>query len=162
MLYVRSTNSLYLYNDAGNSITGPLTPGGPGSLSNSQCTLSGPGSSVSGSGNTLTLNLAESFTLNFQGVKTIYGAVTDNAMLTSGWQNLGTFMVRFLLVIQDSLPNRRGNLRRAYTSRHPRVTWMAALVLRDHGVANSSTPLPSVNLAQKNTWPLSLIAPPFM
>ena len=76
--------SLYLYNDAGNSITGPLTPGGPGSLSNSQCTLSGPGSSASGAGNTLTLNLAESFTLNFQGVKTIYGAVTDNAMLTSG------------------------------------------------------------------------------
>ncbi len=88
--YVPSTNSLFLYNDAGNAVTGPLTPGTPATLSNSQCTISGSGITVSGTGNTLTLTLPIVFNANFQGQQTVFGYAADSNS-NSGWQTLGTW-----------------------------------------------------------------------
>src|SRR5262249_21784902 len=71
--YSRVDGHLYLFNDAGGGLVpGSLTPGGAGSLTNSQCTLDGPGSSVSGAGNTLTVNAALTFKPAFTGAKNIY------------------------------------------------------------------------------------------
>ncbi|MDQ6701083.1 MAG: Ig-like domain-containing protein, partial [Acidobacteriota bacterium] len=89
--YVPASKALYLYNDAGTGLTGPLTPGGSGSLSNSQCTIDGPTSSAPATGNTLALTLAVAFNANFKGVQTLYGYTADNGNLNSGWQTLGTW-----------------------------------------------------------------------
>src|SRR5579884_1586005 len=89
--YQRSTNRLYLFNDAATAWQGPLTPGVTGTTSNSQCTLDAGQSSVSGVGNTLAVQVALSFTPAFTGAKSIYGWATDNANLNSGWKTLGTW-----------------------------------------------------------------------
>ena len=62
-------------------------------MSNSQCTVSGPGSSANGSGNTLTLALNVSFGVGFAGNKIAYLAARDAAQNNSGWQALGTWAV---------------------------------------------------------------------
>ncbi len=89
--YVASNNGIYLFNDAGASVTGPLTPGSSGTLSNSQCTIAGAGSSISGSGNTLSLTLAINFSPAFRGRQTVYGVAIDAAGLNSGWRALGSW-----------------------------------------------------------------------
>ena len=62
---------------------------GTGSLGNSQCTISGAGSSVTGSGNVLTLTLNMTFSAAFSGNRVIYMAARDSSQNTSGWQTLG-------------------------------------------------------------------------
>jgi hypothetical protein len=89
--YLPASNALYLYNDAGTTVTGPLTPGSGSTLSNSQCTLNGTGSSASGSGNTLTLALSLTFQTAFGAQQNAYGYASDNAGKVSGWQTLGTW-----------------------------------------------------------------------
>ena len=82
---------LYLASNAG-AFQSPLTIGSAGTLQNSQCAVNLGASSVSLSGNTLTLNLAMSFTPAFAGAKSIYMLV-NNAALNSGWVVNGTWIV---------------------------------------------------------------------
>jgi hypothetical protein len=89
--YTRAANTLTLLTDAGGAPAGTITPGS-GSQQNSQCVLNGAGSSVSTSGNGLTLNLAISFQAAFAGSKTIY-LQAANASGSSGWQSGGTWSV---------------------------------------------------------------------
>jgi hypothetical protein len=92
--YYRAANKLYLKNDDGSAFLGPVTPGVAGTLSNSQCTLNAGSSSVSGSGNTLTLNLDFSFQPAFAGTQGIYMYAIDQSGLTSpGRQSVGTWVV---------------------------------------------------------------------
>jgi len=87
----RALNTLWLLTDAGVQPASGLTPGS-GSQQNSQCTLNGAGSSVSASGNTLTLNLALTFLPAFAGAKNIYmQAVNPNG--TAAWQLEGSWTV---------------------------------------------------------------------
>jgi len=65
---------------------------GSGSVSNSQCTISGAGSSVSASGNTLTLTLAIAFAPGFAGNRLFYLAARNNT-LNSNWQPVGMAIV---------------------------------------------------------------------
>jgi hypothetical protein len=86
---------LYLVDDAGNA-GGPyqsMSLPGSGSVSNSQCTVYGAGSSVTGSGNTLTLTLNVAFSTAFAGTRLIYMAARDSANVSSGWQQLGVWKV---------------------------------------------------------------------
>jgi hypothetical protein len=90
--YVRSSNALYLFNDAGNATLGPLKPGASSSLSNSQCTLAGSGTSVTTSGHMLTINFAISFQSTFVGLKNVYmEAVNTSGSANSGWVQEGTW-----------------------------------------------------------------------
>ena len=91
VLYYQSTNSLFLENDVGTAKSAPLTPGTVATLSNSQCTVNGAGTTVSGSGATLTLNLSLSAWSTFLGTKNIYLMAQDSEGASSGWQNLGTW-----------------------------------------------------------------------
>jgi 6-phosphogluconolactonase len=92
--YVRATNALYLKNDAGTVFLGPVTPGGVGTLSNSQCALNASESAVSGSGNILTLRLALSFTPAFAGTQGIFMYADDrNGQTTPGRLQRGTWIV---------------------------------------------------------------------
>jgi hypothetical protein len=91
LYYVRASNALYLANDAGNAWMGPLIPGQSGTLQNSQCSVDGAGSSVSASGNNLTVNVALTFLPAYNGLKNIYMLAYDGQ--NSGWQQRGVFTV---------------------------------------------------------------------
>ncbi len=87
---------LYLVDDAGD---GGYVPGSPialssgGVLQNSQCSINTAGSSASGSGNTLTLNLAMTFKPGFAGNQVFYMAARNNGTGNSGWQAAGSVTV---------------------------------------------------------------------
>jgi hypothetical protein len=90
-----TSGALYLVDDAGNAggpYSGMVLPGS-GSVGNSQCAISGAGSSVSASGNSLTLNLAITFTSSFAGNRVLYLA-SRSATRNSGWQAAGTVGVQ--------------------------------------------------------------------
>jgi hypothetical protein len=87
--YIPSTNSMTLENNAGNGSAGTLTPGS-GSILNNQCTLSGSGTTVTNSGNTMTITYALSFTGTFTGSKNVYLLDGDNTG-SSNWVQEGTW-----------------------------------------------------------------------
>jgi sugar lactone lactonase YvrE len=92
--YSKATNGIYLYDDGVSVASGPLTPGTSGTLQNSHCSIDGPTSSVSGSGNTLTVTLAITFSASYPaGAKNVYGFAFDSNNLNSGWQTLGTWTI---------------------------------------------------------------------
>jgi len=82
---------LYLVDDGGALLA--LTLNGYGSVSNSQCTVTGAGSSATESGNTFTLVLNLSFSAAFAGNKIVFMAAGDQQGGNSGWQALGTWGV---------------------------------------------------------------------
>jgi sugar lactone lactonase YvrE len=91
-----NAGTLYLVDDGGNAggpFAGNLTLPSTGSVSNSQCTVSGTGSSVVGSGTTITLTLNISFSASFAGNRVFYTAARDTGTGNSGWQALGTWQV---------------------------------------------------------------------
>jgi hypothetical protein len=90
--YDRSANVLQIINDQGSGWQGGITPGS-GSLSNSKCTVSGSGFSVSSSGSTLTQNFATSFSPGFAGAKSLFLYTSDNGEAASGWFLAGTWTV---------------------------------------------------------------------
>ena len=93
--YVPEVNAVLLVDDAGDAggpYAGAFLLPGPGTASNSQCTVNGAASSVSGSGNTLTLTLNITFNHNFAGDKVIYAAARSN-LANSGWLAVGTASV---------------------------------------------------------------------
>jgi hypothetical protein len=93
LAYVRPLNVLYLVNDAGDALLPGLVLNGTGSVSNSQCTISGAGSSATGSGNTLTLTLSISFSSSFAGNRIVWLAARDARENNSGWAPTGVWNV---------------------------------------------------------------------
>ena len=90
--YTLATNALALWTDAGAAPGGSITPGS-GSQQNSQCVLSGSGSSLSMAGTVLTLKLAIAFQQSaFSGIKNVY-LQASNPFGSSGWQQLGAWTV---------------------------------------------------------------------
>jgi len=92
LYFDRADNWLYLTNNAGTAWQGPATIGQSTTLQNSQCTISAAGSSTSGSGNTLTLNVAVTFQTAFAGSKLVYNEVNDGTNDT-GWVQQGSWTV---------------------------------------------------------------------
>ncbi len=90
VLYDKLANAFFMANDPGYGTVGPLAPGSGSTLQNSQCSLSGAGSSVNASGNTLTVTLNLTFNKSFAGTQTIF---TDAAGANSGWQKGGIWTV---------------------------------------------------------------------
>ncbi|MGH7869766.1 MAG: hypothetical protein ACREP9_19580 [Candidatus Dormibacteraceae bacterium] len=88
--YVQAANQLYLFNDDDSAVSAPLTPGTAGMASNSQCTISGSGTTVSLAGNNLTVAFSFTFADTFTGLQDIYGlAQSYNGSQGVGWQSLG-------------------------------------------------------------------------
>jgi len=85
--YDRATNGIFLYNDALNALTGPLTPGSNATLQNSQCTIHGATSAlVSAAGTDLTIRLG----ISRQGAAAarkqwLYVWAQDNEGNDTGW-----------------------------------------------------------------------------
>ena len=85
-------NQLFVYEDDGTTLFGVITPGKTGHLQNSQCMITAAGSSVSKAGNTLTLNVAVTFTAaNFAGPKNVYASAAGSDGLKTGWVQVGTW-----------------------------------------------------------------------
>ena len=83
------TNLLSLKNDAGTGSAGSLTPGSATTVSNSQCTLSGTGSSYSVAGDTATLEAA--ITFSGSSATNIYLYAADKNSKDTGWIKAGTW-----------------------------------------------------------------------
>jgi len=93
-----SATSGYLYlvddvGDGGYATGSPISLPSSGTLQNSQCTISGAGSSVSASGNTLVLNLDLTFSSSFAGNQVFYLAARNSSTGNSGWQAVGSVTV---------------------------------------------------------------------
>jgi hypothetical protein len=99
LAYVASSNMLYLVDDGGDA-GGPFAGsmplnGGNGGIQNSQCAVSGAGSTVGSAANTLTLTLNMTFTGAFSGNRVVYVAGRDQAGgNNTGWQAIGTWTVQ--------------------------------------------------------------------
>ena len=91
VIYYRSSNAMYLVNDAGTAVLGPLTPGGAGAGQNGQCTLTASSSSASGSGNSFSFGASLTFLAGFTGTKNTYLYATDTSAASSGFSQLGTW-----------------------------------------------------------------------
>jgi hypothetical protein len=89
----RAGNQLYLLNDSGSAWLGPVTPGASGAVTNSQCTINAASSSITGSANNLSVQLATTFSAGFAGTKYNYMWVYDSSGLSSGWQLKGSWTV---------------------------------------------------------------------
>jgi len=88
--YSPSAKLMYLKNDAGTIWSAGVTPGSSSEVSNSQCTLTGTGSSVSTSGNNLTFNAALTFSGSFGGLKNSYLYVAGKSA-SSAWVQEGNW-----------------------------------------------------------------------
>ncbi|HTB18416.1 MAG TPA: FG-GAP-like repeat-containing protein [Bryobacteraceae bacterium] len=88
--YVPSRNMFHLYDDTGTMTSVGVAPGSSAQVSNSQCTLSGAGSSAASSGGTLTLNIAITFSGTFVGQKNVF-LNAAGATLNSGWVKKGVW-----------------------------------------------------------------------
>jgi len=99
LAYAASIDTLYLVDDAGEA-GGPFAGamalnGTSGNIQNSQCAVSGTGSAVTPSANTLMLELNMTFTNAFTGNRIIYLAGRDSAGgNNTDWQAAGTFTVQ--------------------------------------------------------------------
>jgi len=98
LAYVSSSNTLSLVDDAGDAggpFAGSLSlNGGAATIQNSQCSVSGAGSSAMKSGNTLTLTLSIAFSAAFAGDRIVWVAGRDAAGANNtDWQALGTLTV---------------------------------------------------------------------
>ncbi len=71
----------------------PLVIGSTGSVNNSQCTISGVGSSAVRSGSQAAISLPIKFTAAFKGTRNVYMNATDKAGLTTGWKTAGSWVV---------------------------------------------------------------------
>ena len=89
MDYYRATNALSLLTDSGGQPFMSISPGS-GSQQNSQCLVDGTRSSVSISGNTLTLNLSITFLAAFAGAQNVYMEAVSPAG-TAPWQQKGAW-----------------------------------------------------------------------
>lgn len=89
--YYPSTNLLYLENSAGNGVTAALSPGSSSSISNSACTLSGTGTTVSTSGSSIVMTFALTFSSSFSGTQNTYMFAAGRTSSSSNWVQQGTW-----------------------------------------------------------------------
>jgi len=127
VMYSRKTNRLFVINDAGTAWTGGVTPGTAATISNSYVTLHCQQTTVSGSGNNLTVNWSITMKPTMAG-KTCGGWTycRDDQGQTDGFDRFGTY------TIGSPTPNRppvnvsliptsatiAPNVQRTYTSVH--------------------------------------------
>ena len=91
--YYRPGNLLLLIPDNGNGsqATSMVLNGGSTTLSNSQCTILGSGSSASVNGNQLTVTVNAVFKPAFAGRKAVWVAASTLSNQSSNWQALGAW-----------------------------------------------------------------------
>lgn len=89
VFYSPAKNLIYLLNDAGTGSSSVIL--GSGTLSNSQCTVSGSESAVATSGDYLTLTLTVTAGPTYVGTQSVFMFAADS-LADSGWINGGTWI----------------------------------------------------------------------
>ncbi len=92
-VYDQNENLLYIRNDAGTTWLGGYAPGSANTIQNSYATLDCSQTSVSGNGNTLTINWKASFKSTFIGAKNTYLLATDDAGVGTGVVQKGAWTI---------------------------------------------------------------------
>jgi hypothetical protein len=94
--YDRTTNKLYLYNNAGTATVGSCMPGGAGTLTNKQGTLNCAATTVSGSENKLTIkwNIKPKAAFASATARNLYMFVRDMSNATAGWTDMGDWTIK--------------------------------------------------------------------
>ena len=92
--YNQSTNKLYLRNDANTAWLGGYAPGSNYIIENSYVKLNCAQTTISASGNTLTVTWPIAFKSTFLGTKNMYLYVKDNANAYQGWINKGNITIQ--------------------------------------------------------------------
>ena len=90
--YGKSANLIFLYDDAGTGIQGTLTPGGPGSVSNGQCSIAS-GGNVNVMGDQILIPVAVTFMPAFAGSKFELVQATTVRAYGTGWVPTGTWYI---------------------------------------------------------------------
>lgn len=93
LAYVRSLKLLYLVGDAGGGLLGPISGDGTGTMSNSQCVVSGFTEQTESDGGVLRLRMTLTFQPAFAGRRLIYLAARDREGNNSGWMPMGLHWV---------------------------------------------------------------------
>jgi hypothetical protein len=90
-----SFGQLWLTNDAGTALLGPVALGSSATVSNSQCTIGGgSGGTASTSGNSLTISVPVTFSNSFAGTQSIWAYAEDwGSGLNSGFEPEGSWTV---------------------------------------------------------------------
>jgi len=109
--YIAQKNQFALLNDVGTGYAGTLAPGQATTVANSQCTLSGSGSSVTLSGNTLTMIANLQFSTSFASLgssatKNVYADPVNTAGQgpAAGYVQVGTWTVPRTIVTGPVVP----------------------------------------------------------
>ena len=116
--FSRIANMFYLFRDSDASWQA-ITPGASTSVTNTNCTLSGSGLSVTGAGNNLSVVLPLSFKPAFSGIQSIYISVFDAGNLSSGWVAAGTwtpFSVASPSAVSSLTPNSGSGAAQSFTA----------------------------------------------
>jgi len=92
--YNQNSNKLYLRNDANSSWLGGYVPGSANLIENSYAKLDCAATTISGSGNTLTVNWSVSFKSTFASNKNAYLYVRDDANAYQGYVQKGTWNIQ--------------------------------------------------------------------
>jgi hypothetical protein len=90
--YVRSSNIFQLLNDAGTVYQGALTPGTNSTIGNSQCQIQGSATTITGSGNTMTIQMRLTFLPAFAGSRSIL-IESNDGIASTAWHSVGTWLV---------------------------------------------------------------------
>ncbi len=93
ILYDTTGRLLYLVDDAGRGVLGPVTLGAVASLANRQCSIDAGISSEGIEQNHFILNLAVTFLPAFAGEKEIYMIAVSTSGVGSGWASYGSYSV---------------------------------------------------------------------
>ncbi len=91
--YNQNTNKLYLRNDANTAWLGGYVPGAAKVIENSYAKLDCSKTTISGSGNNLSVKWAVTFKSTFTGAKKCYLYVKDDANAYQGWLQKGTWTI---------------------------------------------------------------------
>jgi hypothetical protein len=94
--YDRTTNKIYLYNDAGTATVGSCTPGNAGTLTNTQGSLNCAATTVAKAGNDLTINwnIKPKTAFASETKKNLYMLVRDMSNTTVGWTDKGDWTIK--------------------------------------------------------------------
>lgn len=92
-VFKRSTQQLFLWNDAGTGLLGPIAPGQAQQVENSRCSITGTGSDFQyiSDQNTVAISVNVNFKNGFRGLKNIYLQSADLSGAATGWTLYGTW-----------------------------------------------------------------------
>jgi hypothetical protein len=95
LCYSENTNKLYLRNDANTTWLGGLVPGSTGTVENSYCRIYADGTTVSKSGNNVTINYKILIKSPLSGKTcSAWMMVEDDHKVRDGWDKMGSFTIR--------------------------------------------------------------------